>query len=156
MNKIVNIYPTKAITSLNPPIRSKVIGVTKSTAEIRKCIIERAIVDEVLKDGSTVRLDFSNYDKDNNPTTVQAAIAEAKANIKEEPVKATKEEPTPVVEPVKEKTVETVKEEKAQAVDYSDPSKAIDVETELDFDGLEVIEEDDAEENVETLDAESL
>lgn len=82
--KVVNIYPNKAITSINPPIRSKVMKVTMPITNIRKCIIERAIVDEVLPDGRTVRLDFTNYDKDNSVKTVEDAVKEAESKIEYE------------------------------------------------------------------------
>ena len=82
--KVVNIYPNKAITSINPPIRSKVMKVTMPITNIRKCIIERAIVDEVLPDGRTVRLDFTNYDKDNSVKTVEDAVKEAESKIEDE------------------------------------------------------------------------
>ncbi len=70
--KKVNIYPQRPIVTLNPPIRSSVRRVYKSAEEIRKCLIARGIVEEVMEDGSTVRLDFSNYDKDNHKTTKEA------------------------------------------------------------------------------------
>ena len=82
--KVVNVYPNKAITSINPPIRSKVMKVTMPITNIRKCIIERAIVDEVLPDGRTVRLDFTNYDKDNSVKTVEDAVKEAESKIEDE------------------------------------------------------------------------
>lgn len=61
--KIVNIYPSTPIIGLNPPIRSVVKNVTKSTKEIRTCLMSRAIVEEVLSNGKIIRLDISNYDK---------------------------------------------------------------------------------------------
>lgn len=65
MSKIVNIYPTMPITSVNPPIRGKLMGVRRTTADIRACIIGRARVEELLPNGKVVPLDFTNYDKDN-------------------------------------------------------------------------------------------
>jgi hypothetical protein len=65
MSKIVNIYPTMPITSVNPPIRGKLMGVRRTTADIRACIIGRARVEELLPNGKTIPLDFTNYDKDN-------------------------------------------------------------------------------------------
>ena len=61
--KIVNIYPSMAITSVNPPIRSTVKRVTKSVEEIRACLMSRAVVEEVLSNGKIVRLNIANYDK---------------------------------------------------------------------------------------------
>ena len=61
--KVVNIYPSMPITGVNPPIRSAVKRVTKSIQEIRTCLMSRAVVEEILSDGSTVRLNIGNYDK---------------------------------------------------------------------------------------------
>ena len=63
LTKVVNIYPSMPITGVNPPIRSVVKRVTKSVDEIRTCLMARAIVEEVLSTGATVRLDIGNYDK---------------------------------------------------------------------------------------------
>lgn len=63
LTKVVNIYPSMPITSVNPPIRSSVKRVTKSVDEIRACLMARAIVEEILTTGEVVRLDISNYDK---------------------------------------------------------------------------------------------
>ena len=89
MFKTVNIFPKFPVIGVNPPIRTAVRRVTKSTAEIRTCIIARAIVEEILEDGSTVILDLNNFDKDNSNTVVEEPIAEP-------------EEPTPVQEEVSE------------------------------------------------------
>ena len=61
--KVVNIYPSMPITGVNPPIRTTVKRVTKSIEEIRACLMARATIEEVLADGSTVRLNIGNYDK---------------------------------------------------------------------------------------------
>ena len=63
--KVVNIYPTSPITRINPPIRSVVRNVTKSYSEIRICLMNRATVEEVLPNGTTVRLGLHNYNKVN-------------------------------------------------------------------------------------------
>lgn len=63
LTKVVNIYPSMPITGVNPPIRSTVKRVTKSINEIRACLMARAIVEEILPSGKTVRLNISNYDK---------------------------------------------------------------------------------------------
>lgn len=61
--KVVNIYPSAPIIGVNPPIRSVVKHVTKSTKEIRTCLMGRAVVEEVLPNGETIRLNIGNYDK---------------------------------------------------------------------------------------------
>lgn len=63
LTKIVNIYPSMPIITINPPIRSTVKRVTKSIEEIRACLLARAIVEEILPDGKTIRLTIGNYDK---------------------------------------------------------------------------------------------
>lgn len=86
--KIVNIYPSMPIIKVNPPIRSMVIGVTKSIDEIRTCLISRAIVEEITNSGKVVRLDFSNYNKDNN----DPAINNEDNNIKDVVINDNKED----------------------------------------------------------------
>lgn len=63
LTKMVNIFPSMPITTINPPIRTTVKRVTKSVDEIRACLMARAIVEEVLPDGKTTRLNLGNYDK---------------------------------------------------------------------------------------------
>ena len=70
MNKLVNIYPSMPITSLRIPLRTRVTNITMDCESIRKCIIANAIVEEVLEDNSVIRLNLSNYNKNNNPTNV--------------------------------------------------------------------------------------
>ena len=52
--KKVNIYPSTPIVSVTPPIRTTVKGATKKIETIRKCIIARAKVEEILPTGDTV------------------------------------------------------------------------------------------------------
>lgn len=66
MKKKVNITPAFPIYTIVPPIVGSVKKMEMSTGDIARCIYRRAIVDEVLDDGSLVRLDLSNYDKDNS------------------------------------------------------------------------------------------
>ena len=70
MNKLVNIYPSMPITSLKIPLRTRVTNIRMDYESIRKCIIANAIVEEVLDDNSVIRLNLSNYNKNNNPTHV--------------------------------------------------------------------------------------
>ena len=109
MFKTVNIFPKFPIIGVNPPIRTAVRRVTKSTAEIRTCIIARAIVEEILEDGSTVILDLNNFDKDNSNTVAEEPIAEP-------------EEPAPVQEEVSE-PVEVSEPEPAANQYYSNNKK---------------------------------
>lgn len=96
MNKLVNIFPSTPILSVNPPIRVITRSVLKPVEDIRKCIVARAIVEEILPDGSTIRLGFSNYNTDNTPKVnkEEKITKEVKENTTEGgPVEPTVEEP---------------------------------------------------------------
>lgn len=67
MIKTVNINARIPVKSVTPPIYGVVKNVKMSSGDILKCLIRRAIVDEVLDDGSTVRLTMKNYFTDNGP-----------------------------------------------------------------------------------------
>ena len=66
MVKLVNVYPNAPITTVNPPIRTRMINVNMSVEDIRKCLIATAYVEEVLSGRRTIALDFSNYNKNND------------------------------------------------------------------------------------------
>ena len=160
--KKVNIYPSTPIVSVTPPIRTTVKGATKKIETIRKCIIARAKVEEVLPTGDTVILDLSNYDKDNRfNTESKMDIPETPADpivpdapVVEEPVKEepTKEEETVVEEaPVVEESVkeEPVKDEETvveEAPVVEDPAN----------DTEETVEEDAEDEEIEAPDVDEI
>ena len=79
MRKRVNIYPRRPITSVNPPIRSAVKGVTKDVQDIRKCIVAGAKVEEVINSSTTIVLNLNNYDRDNggDPNPIDVRIENA-------------------------------------------------------------------------------
>lgn len=108
--KLVNIYPTYPIVTITPPIRCPIKNVRKTIPEIRECIIKRAVVEEILEDGSIVNLDFANYDKDN---TKKGSIEDLfKKEEKKEFVKPSIEQITkPIEEPIIEESIETPVEE---------------------------------------------
>ena len=60
--KLVNIYPSMPIITINPPIRTVVKRVYKSVEEIRACLMARATVEEILSNGDVVNLNIGNYD----------------------------------------------------------------------------------------------
>ena len=156
--KKVNIYPSTPIVSVTPPIRTTVKGATKKIETIRKCIIARAKVEEILPTGDTVILDLSNYDKDNRfNTESKMDIPETPADpivpdalVVEEPVKEeepAKEEETvveeaPVVEAPADDTEKTVEEdaeeEEVEAPDVDEINAALD-----DIDTSDIADEDD-------------
>lgn len=66
--KKVNVYPSKPISGLPVQISTPAIKVSLTTVEILKCILSDAKVEEILPDGSTIRLNLNNYDKENVST----------------------------------------------------------------------------------------
>lgn len=116
MTKKVNIYPKYPITSVTPAIRTVSLGITKPVEDIRKCIIARAIVDEVLSDGTTVRLNMNNFNKNNDKSKVEKAVEAVKTSesITEEVKPEITEQEGIVVdeEPAAEEVVEEPVEEK--------------------------------------------
>ena len=153
--KLVNIYPSIPILEVNPPIRSIVKSTYKTIEQIRVCIIARATVEEILPNGKTIRLNFTNYDKDNSG---EAAV---------DPVDAVKQKvsisgiPAPVDEPVdeaEEAPVEESVEESSEPVDEAEEApveesvveeeKVIEEEAEVTED-VEVIEDTTTEDVAE-------
>lgn len=124
MNKVVNIYPSMAILGVNPPIRTTQVKVTKSTSEIRACIIARAIVDEILPNGKTIRLNLNNYNKDNVAIYCKPEPKVTPAIIKDIPTKDTKinakqeivETPVNTVSSTEKPEKETVEVEQSQFI----------------------------------------
>ena len=107
--KLVNIYPTYPIVTITPPIRCPIKNVRKSIPEIRECIIKRAVVEEILEDGTVISLDFANYDKDNSKKETLEDLF--KKEEKKEFVQPEYEEIQAPVEDIAEEVTETLAEE---------------------------------------------
>lgn len=78
MLKKVNIIAQIPIRTVYPPIYGTYKGVVMSPSVILKCIMHKAIVEEVLSNGETIRLNAKNYNTINDPETeeVKKAILE--------------------------------------------------------------------------------
>ena len=63
--KTVNVNARVPVNSVHPPIYGTLKNVEMSTTIILKCLLRRAQVFEVFEDGSTLKLNFSNYYTDN-------------------------------------------------------------------------------------------
>ena len=125
MTKRVNIRTTMAVRNINPPICGTCNNVIMSTGDILKCLCRRAFVEEILPDGTTVRLNMKNYYTDNgaglDATKKVEVVKEPEVEVipavedPEEVIPAAEES---VEEPVKEKTIEeSVVEPEAESVD---------------------------------------
>lgn len=104
MKKMVNVYPVIPVLSIRTPIMTTALNCELSYGDILNCIYARAIVDEVLPNGDTVRLNLNNYNKCNVPQTEEPVkVEEVIEEVVEEEV---------VVEPVvEEDEVEEIQEE---------------------------------------------
>ena len=127
--KVVNVKADIPLRDFKPPIHGTCKNVTMTTGQILRCLCKRAIVDEVLPDGSTIRLNMSNYYLDNSSsvttkTEVPAAEPEAKTqvvetrpDVNEEPEAVTEEVPEVVAEELPEDTTDAIGNEEAEDED---------------------------------------
>lgn len=65
MTKHVNVRATVAVRNTNPPMYGTYKNIIMTTGDILKCLVKRAFVEEILPDGSTVKLNYKNYYLDN-------------------------------------------------------------------------------------------
>lgn len=77
--KTVNIKANIPIKNVTPPIYGVREGIKMTPSDILKCLCKRAIVDEVLSDGSTVRLTTKNFHED-----FEGKLQEAKQKAKQD------------------------------------------------------------------------
>lgn len=118
MRKRVNVEPTIGpIYTLRVPITGKILNHEMSVGDILNCIYARARVDEILPSGELVRLNLTNYDKDN---TIKDALGELKdengnkVELPTVPVENSTPKPIKPLEEAKEEIVEEPKEEKVE------------------------------------------
>ena len=114
MQKRVNVIANIPVLDLRIPIRGSVRNIMMDVEDIRTCLFRKAKVEEVIADDVVVKLDFTNYDKDNSgaPNSVAAPVNEpAPAPVVEEKVEEVVEE---TAEEPKEEVVESESEEQAE------------------------------------------
>lgn len=93
--KRVNIYPREPITSTNPPIRGNIIATTTLLSDIKECLINNAIVEEVLPDGTTIPLTLENYNTSNSNVNKKEPVTPTEPihNVPENPFREDKHIP---------------------------------------------------------------
>lgn len=101
MTKRVNINAPVAIRTITPPIYGRVSNIVMTTGDILKCICKRAVVDEILPDGSTVRLTMKNYYTDNG-----AGLDAKKVEVVSQPAKVSDNKKPEIEKMPEEKKVE--------------------------------------------------
>ena len=103
MRKVVSVVARQPIM-LNSRMVRGINQESLSLDEIRQCILQHAIVSEILPTGERLVLDFTNYDKVNFEAAPVAPVKEVK-----------KEEPVPEVKPeVKNPPKEDIRPEKKE------------------------------------------
>lgn len=103
MRKVVSVVARQPIM-LNSRMVRGINQESLSLDEIRQCILQHAIVSEILPTGERLVLDFTNYDKVNFEAAPVAPAKEVK-----------KEEPAPEVKPeVKNPPKEDIRPEKKE------------------------------------------
>ena len=102
--KIVNINARIPVKTVAPPIYGVKMGIEMSISDILKCLTRRAIVHQVLSDGSTVQLTTKNFREDFEGQLKMKKAAEAKSADKKETTEPTIV--TPEVESIKEVQIE--------------------------------------------------
>lgn len=101
MTKRVNVQAKVAVRNTNPPVYGRHDNIVMTTSDILKCLCRRAIVDEIMPDGSLVRLNMKNYYLDNGAGLTASnpvRIVIPKEKKVEKPVEPKVEEPVKVEE----------------------------------------------------------
>lgn len=63
--KTVDVITEKPIRNISVPINSSAFGVKLPISDIHECILQKAVVLEILPDGRKIKLDLTNYKNDN-------------------------------------------------------------------------------------------
>lgn len=124
MTKRVNINAPVAIRTITPPIYGRVSNIVMTTGDILKCLCKRAVVDEILPNGSTVRLTMKNYYTDNGAGLDAKKVEVVSQPAKVPEVKKTEDEKSSD-EPKTEDTVNKA-EDDADIVTNEEPVAVVD------------------------------
>lgn len=125
MKKRVNIKSPNVLYVFTPPMSGVFNNHEMTTGDIKNCLLQGAYVEEILSDGSTIRLDLNNFDKVNDIPKVQPEIKKVietpknKVEVPKQQEKIVVEEPvipeTKVEETVVIEELTNVQEESATA-----------------------------------------
>ena len=125
--KRVNISSSTLVNNVfERPFSGEVRNVELTPAKIRLCLVQNARVEEILPDRTVVKLNFTNYDKDNYGKDVVVAEPEASKALEQKNEELQQVEAEVVVDTTKdtekieiesEVVVDTVTEEAEEAVE---------------------------------------
>lgn len=89
MKKRVNVKIGRScygVLSLTPPIYRTAMGIELTESDIQRCLWAKAVVEEILPDGTIVPLNLSNFNKDNGGKK-QEVKEEVKPQVQAAPIK---------------------------------------------------------------------
>lgn len=89
MKKRVNVKIGRScygVLSVTPPIYRTAMGIELTESDIQRCLWAKAVVEEVLPDGTIVPLNLSNFNKDNGGKK-QEIKKEVKPQVQAAPIK---------------------------------------------------------------------
>ena len=95
--KLVNIRATIPVRNVTPPIYGSHDGVIMTQNDILKCLCKRAVVHEVLPDGSTIRLNTKNFRDDHTGIAVKKVITHEEKKKIQIPITKDPEQPRELV-----------------------------------------------------------
>ena len=117
MAKLVNVTCRRPIRLRNKLVRA-IHREMLEAEEIFECIIQHGVVEEILEDGRTRILDFTNY---NEEVTEEPKEEKEPTTTKKSSKKETKTEPKEDKEPVTESEVKPETETTAEETTEADP-----------------------------------
>lgn len=132
MTKRVNIRTTIPVRNITPPLSGTCKDIIMTTGDILKCLCKRALVEEILPDGSTVKLNMHNYYTDNG-AGLYVTRETKQAVVTETSVEKVKEENTVEISNI---TADDKKEEENNNVEIDDSNNVVEV-----IDTIEIVEE---------------
>ena len=140
MTKRVNIKAPVAIRTITPPIYGTIRNIEMTTSDILKCLCRRAIVEEILDDGSTIRLSMKNYYLDNNKPVVVEIPKTEKPTVVNVVNNTVVEDPRPTAVIIEEEDLKEIEEPAEETVEES--SDELEIETVF-VTGTTIVEEDE-------------
>lgn len=123
MQKRVNIVASVPVTDLKIPIRGAIRNIMMDVEDIRLCLFRKAKVEEVISDDVTVKLDFTNYDKDNGANLAETEPPVATFPDPEEELAKYESEKQPDPEPGETKEEESEDETTDESEAEDKPKK---------------------------------
>ena len=112
MKKKINVYAKIPFCYGNGVIRGNMNNITLDIEGIRRLILAKNIVDEILPNGELLRLDLTNYNLNNDPAE-KARIEAAKAAAEAAPIEAERKAKEEAERIAKEEAIKRAAEDEA-------------------------------------------